>query len=63
MTDAQVIGLTFLAPTMLLWLGVLWRSNRRHNRRYRVDHIDVTRCERAGSQGEITRRIRTAVGK
>ncbi len=59
MSDDLIIGLTFLAPTLVLSLVVLFRSHRRHNRRYRFDRIDVTRCERAGSQDEFMRRLRS----
>ena len=63
MSDDLVIGLAFLGPILVLWLIVLARGNRRHDMRYRVDRIDIARCERIGSQGENQRRIRTAVGR
>ncbi len=56
-------GLAFLAPIIVVWLWVLFRSNRRHDTRYRITGVDVARCERIGSQGENERRIRTAVGR
>lgn len=36
---------------------------RRPTPRTRIHGVDVARCERAGSQGENMRRIRTGVGR
>lgn len=65
--DANADGLAFMLVMGLLGCAVLLIAlvieKVHQTRRFRVDAFDARRCERAGSQGEIERRIRTAVGR
>ena len=47
----------------LIALPIIRAIDGRNPKRRRIQSTDFARCERAGSQREIERRIRTAVGR
>lgn len=66
LTDDQFVGYVMLLGVVSACLLVLWVRHARGvlRRRYTLPReIDLRRCERAGSQAEISRRIRTWSGR